>query len=135
MIYDIYSQYYCVTLSSSFVVNLFATSLIFRCSDIRNKRRRCAETTQFPWLKNDHRLLSTLYFKYHAPFQDTASSRARCLFTSTTLLSNAIAVYRKKKSLCVCIFCRSARPLPCDVVAEPQTSTLQVETSNQIYAF
>lgn len=85
-------------------------------------------------IKNDHRLLPTLYFKYHAPFQDTASSRARCLFTSTTLLSNAVAVYRKK-SLCVCIFCRSARPLPCDVVAEPQTSTLQVETSNQIYAF
>lgn len=83
-------------------------------------------------IKNDHRLLPR-YLKYHAPFQGTASSRARCLSTSTTLLPGSSL--SKKKSLCVCIFCRSARPLPCDVVAEPQTSTLQVETSNQIYAF
>ena len=34
----------------------------------------------------------------------------------------------------MCIFCRSARALPCDVVAEPQTSTLQVESSDQIHS-
>lgn len=41
---------------------------------------------------------------------------------------------KKKTFLCVCIFCRSARALPCDVVAEPQTSTLQVESSDQIHS-
>lgn len=40
---------------------------------------------------------------------------------------------RKKNYFCVYVsFCRSARSLPCDVVAEPQTSTLQVESSDQI---
>lgn len=29
----------------------------------------------------------------------------------------------------VCVFCRSTRLLPCDVVAEPETSTLQVENT------
>lgn len=50
-------------------------------------------------IKNDHRLLPR-YLKYHAPFQGTASSRARCLSTSTTLLPGS-SLSKKKKFVCV----------------------------------
>lgn len=56
-------------------------------------------------------------------------------FSTTSIVDLLEKTGRKKKTfLCVCIFCRSARALPCDVVAEPQTSTLQVESSDQIHS-
>lgn len=80
-------------------------------------------------IKSDHRLLLR-YLKYHAPFQDTASSRARCLSTSTTLLPNPVAVYRKKK-VCVCVSFAD-RPDPCHAMSLQSPRLRHYRSKHQI---
>lgn len=75
------------------------------------------------------------YYSITSGYDVVVGTHYICLSTTSIVdLLEKTGKEKKKTFLCVCIFCRSARALPCDVVAEPQTSTLQVESSDQIHS-
>lgn len=91
-------------------------------------------------IKNDHRLYtpSTLYFKYHAPFQDTEHHRERAtsLCHQLLYLSNAVSDFlskktKKKKQVCVCVSF-AGRPGPCHAMSLQSPRLRHYRSKHQI---